>query len=254
MDRAPKRPRERVPRRFLLAGAVAVLALGACASTPTQFASTWTDHSYSGPPLRTVAVLALMDSESDSRIFETEATQMLKDKGVNAVAGHAILEPGQQYSEKEMEQHLRKAEVDGVLIFRLIGENKRHEYINPTPYIGPVPPGMIWGDPFYWYYYPNWNYYWYWRSSRAVTAAPGYWAASTYYVIESSLYANKPNRLVWTAKSETLDGVRVENIAQSVTKQVARRLDKLGLVAANGNAPGVAANERRPRAGERGAG
>ncbi len=259
MERVSLSPGRRVYRqgRFLVLGAAAVLALAGCASTPTQFASTWVDHSYSGPPVGPVAVLALMDTESDSRIFENRATEVLKNRGVQAIAGHSILEPGQTYSEKEMEQHLRKAEVGGVLIFRLIGENQRHQYVNPTPYIGPVPPGMIWGNPFYWYYYPNWNYYWYWRSSRAVTAAPGYWAESTYYVMESSLYANKPNRLIWTAKTETLDGVQVDDIADSVARQVAGRLGKLGLLAtdaANGVASNRRESERRRKAQERGAG
>jgi hypothetical protein len=95
------------------------------------------------------------------------------------------------------------------------------------------PPGVIWGDPYYWYYYPHSNYYWYWRSSLEVTAAPGYWQSATYYVIESSLYDNKTNELIWTAKSETLDGSRFESVAESVAGKVGDQLLALGFIQAD---------------------
>ena len=52
-------------------------------------------------------------------------------------------------------------------MFRLIAVDERQRYREPTPYLR-VPRSVIWGDPYYWYYYPSWNYYWYWRSSLDV--------------------------------------------------------------------------------------
>ncbi|HEX5421550.1 MAG TPA: hypothetical protein VFY39_16285 [Gammaproteobacteria bacterium] len=232
----PHSHRTRRLSSFYACAAVALcLGLAACATSPTRFASTWVDHSYSGPPVEPVAVLALFKSEAVSRNFETQATQLLKERGIQAVAARSVLAPDRQYTQQQMTQQLRQADVGGVLVFRLIGEDKRHQYINPTPYLGPVPPNVLWGSPYYWYYYPNWNYYWFWRSSRDVTRSPGYWTAATYYVIESSLYSNKTQRLLWTAKSETLDGNRLEGITDSVANRVTNQLVDLGFLK-SGNA------------------
>jgi hypothetical protein len=209
------------------------LMLAGCATAPTHFSSTWRDATYTGPPVEPVAVLALFKSQAEDRTFETQAVSMLEARGVDAVAGYTLLTPGRQYTQEQMQEQLKTANVGGVLIFRLIGENKEHEYVNPAPYFGPMPPGVIWGDPFYWYYYPQWNYYWYWRSSLSVAGSPGYWAETTYYVIESSLYDNKTSQLLWTAKSKTLDDTQFETVANSVAKRVADRLVDLGLVQSN---------------------
>lgn len=227
MDGSDNRSRHRAGRlaAALLAGAV----LAGCAA-PTRFTSTWVDPTYEGAAVEPVVVLALFDTEAESRNFETRATELLKDRGVRAVSGHDVLEPGVEYTQQQMEQKLKEADAGGVLIFRLIAVDERQRYRNPAPYMRGVPPGVIWGDPYYWYYYPHWNYYWHWRSSLAVTTAPGYWQSTTYYVIESSMYDNSTNELIWTAKSETLDDTRFESVAESVASKVTDQLLALGFI------------------------
>lgn len=208
------------------------LLLAGCASTPTHFSSIWQDQTYKGAAVAPVAVLALFKSKAENRNFEDQAVRQLNARGVKAVAGYTLLTPGRRYTRQRMRQRLEQADVGGVLIFRLIGENKEHRYLNPAPYLGFVPPGVLWGDPFYWYYYPHWNYYWYWRSSLAVTGAPGYWAETRYYVIESSLYDSKTHRLLWTAKSKTIEGRQFNDVADSVAKRVVDKLIDLRLLEA----------------------
>lgn len=230
-------------RRVFLALGLGLMLAG-CASAPTHFSSTWQDETYTGPPVEPVAILALFKSQAENRTFETQAVQLLKDQGVDAVAGYSLLTPGRQYTQEQMQAQLKNANVGGVLIFRLIGENKEHEYLNPAPYFGPMPPGVVWGNPFYWYYYPQWNYYWYWRSSLNVTASPGYWAETTYYVIESSLYDNKTSELLWTAKSETLDDTQFQAVANSVAKRVTDKLVDLGLLQVKSKYASTGASQR----------
>src|SRR5690606_8313697 len=114
--------------------------------------------------------------------------------------------------------------------FRLIAVDERQVYRRPTEYLSVMPPGIVWGDPFYWYYYPHWHYYWHWRSSWAVTRSPGYWDEYTYVIVESSLYDNETDRLVWTAKSETMDGTHFDRFAASVAGKITDRLDGLELL------------------------
>lgn len=119
-------------------------------------------------------------------------------------------------------------------IFRLIAVDERQVYRQPTEFLPPMPPGIMWGDPFYWYYYPHWHYYWHWRSSWAVTRSRGYWEEYTYVIVESSLYDNETDRLVFTAKSETLDGERFDRLAASVANEITDNLVGLDLVAPSG--------------------
>lgn len=205
--------------------ALVAFALGGCVGgLPTRVESTWRDPTFEGPSFERVAVLALFDTAAESRNFETQAVALLDGRGVDALAGHEILAPDVRYTQQEMEQELMGADVDALLIYRLIAIDERLVYRRPTEFMRPMPPGIIWGDPFYWYYYPHWNYYWHWRSSWDVTRSPGYWQEYTYVTVESSLYDNATDRLVWTARSETIDGSDFDRLVGSVADEITDRL------------------------------
>lgn len=204
---------------------IGALALAACATMPkTVFQSSWQDATYASGPFARVAVLANFKAQSDSRQFEQEVADALRAEGVQAVEGHSFLEAGKTYSEQEMAAKMRSADVDGILISKLIAVDKDRTYHPPSPYLDGIPPAMIYGDPFYWYYYPNWSYYWYWRSGFAVTRSPGYWSEHRYVVVETSLYDKRSNELVWTAKSRTMDDTQFAKLAGSVADAVTRQL------------------------------
>jgi hypothetical protein len=137
------------------------------------------------------------------------------------------------HEQDELRDELAKADVDGILIYRLIAVDERNVYRNPTPYLH-VPGALIWGDPYYWYYYPRWDYYWHWRSTWDVTRSPDYWEPRAYVIVESSLYDATMDRLVWTAKSETIDGARFEAVAESIVVKTADRLVDLKFIEARG--------------------
>lgn len=212
--------------------ATAAALTAGCALAPTDIESTWRDPTFMAEPFDRVAVVALFDSEAESRVFEESAARNLEMRGIEAVAGHTILEPDRMYEQAEMRALVGDADVDGILMFRLIAVDERRRYEPPTPYLR-VPRGVIWGDPYYWYYYPHWNYYWHWRSSLDVVRSEGYWDTYTYVIVETSLYDAETDQLVWTAKSETLDGTRFDALAASVADKVTRRLVANDLLAAS---------------------
>jgi hypothetical protein len=220
----------RFRQMFVLLPLVGTAAMNACTIAPTRIESSWTDATYAGPPFERVAVLALFDTVSESRNFESRAAELLSERGVEVVEGHSFLEPGVRYDREEMEQQLMTADVGGILIYRLIAVDDRQVYRPPTPYLRETPRSVMWGDPFYWYYYPNWNYYWHWRSSLDVTRSPGYWAEYTYVIVESSLYDNGSDRLIWTAKSETMDDAEFAALADSIADTITDELVELELL------------------------
>ena len=216
---------------------LAAFALCGCA-TSTTIQSTWTDPTFSSAPFGRVAVLALFDSTAESRTFEQTAARALEEHGVGAVPAYMIVSDERMYEEAELREQLGSADVDGILIYRLIAVDERRVYRDPRPYIR-VPSGVLFGDPYYWYYYPRWNYYWHWRSTFDVTRSPEYWQPLTYVVVESSLYDTRRDRLVWTAKSETMDGAQFEALASSIAEEVTDELLAMGVVAGSSRAAAV---------------
>jgi hypothetical protein len=207
------------------------LILAGCAMVTTQLQSTWVDPTYDDPPFRKIAVLAMFETAAESRNFERSAVEVLAEREIAAVEGHVILDAEGQYEEDEMKARLLEAATDGVLIFRQIAIDERDVYEPPGPYLEGIPRSVIWSDPYYWYYYPHWNYYWHWRATRDVTRASAYWARVRYVIVETSLYDGRTDRLVWTAKSATMDPEMAGRLAESIVTKVTRQLMAEQLVA-----------------------
>jgi hypothetical protein len=163
----------------------------------------------------------------------------LGEHGVETVPAHEILSAAEirQLDESQIRERLTTADLDGVLIVRLIAVDERREYQLPTAYLGNVPPGIIGGDPFFWYYSPSSSYYWFWRSSADVTASPGYWIEQDFLIAESALFDNRSDRLLWTAKSETMDDARFKRTSDSIVRTVARQLFEMDLIARMASVP-----------------
>jgi len=198
----------------------------ACAAGRTTIQSSWADAAYRGPPLDRLAVVALFETRADSLAFEENAAAYFATHGIEIVPGHSVLsaEETQRLSETEVRERIAATDVDGVLIFRLLAVDERREYQIPTPYLLNIPPDVMNGDPFSWYYQPRSSFYWYWRSSADVTGAPGYWIEQDFVVAETALFDNRSDRLLWTAKSETMDDARFERTSDSIVRAVARQL------------------------------
>jgi hypothetical protein len=207
--------------------------LAACAASRTTIQSSWADDAYSGPPLARLAIVALFETRADSLSFEESAAEYFAMHGVEIVPGHSLLTPeeARTLDEAELRRRIAATDVDGVLIFRLIAVDERREYLAPTPYLLNVPPEIASGDAFSWYYGPSSSYYWFWRSSADVTAAPGYWLEQSFVVAETALFDNRSDRLLWTAKSETMDDARFQRTSESIVRAVARQLFAMDLVA-----------------------
>lgn len=211
----------------LVSTVLAAATLG-CSSTTIQ--SSWTDPTFAGASFRRVAVVALFDTEAESRTFEENAAAALEARGVDAVPSYTILgDDGRVGEQEELKRELASADVDGILIYRLIAVDERNVYRDPGPYMR-VPGNLLSGDPYYWYYAPRLDYYWLWRSSLDVTRTPEYWEPLAYMIVESSFFDARRDRLVWTAKSETIDGARFDAIADSIVAKVTDRLASTNII------------------------
>jgi len=197
--------------------------------TPTTIESSWVDPTFHRGPSQRVAVVALFDTESDSRSFEQEAASALEDHGADAIAADSIVGDEHMLDQAALRAKLADANVDGILIYRLIAVDERQYYRPPTPFLH-APRGVIGGDPYYWYYHPRSDYYWYWRSTWDVTHSPGYWEPHSFVVVESSFYDADKDQLVWTAKTETMDDTQFKATTESIVNRVTKKLVALHAV------------------------
>jgi hypothetical protein len=208
----------------------AAVLLSACAASRTTIQSSWADAEYSGPPLDRIAVVALFNTRADSLAFERNAAEYLESLKIATVPAHELLTPAETLTldETQIRERLAPTDVDGILIFRLVAIDERREYQVPTPY-PPNAPSATAGA-FSWYYHasptdPTLS------SPADPTVSQGYWIEQDFLVAETALFDNRSDRLLWTAKSETLDDARLRRTSESIVRTVARRLIAMDLIA-----------------------
>ena len=219
---------------------VALASLFGCVA-PTTIQSSWVDPTFDRSPFRRVAVVALFDTDGESRSFERQAARALEANGADAVEAYTIVGEERMLEQSELRAKLADANVDAILIYRLIAVDERQYYRSPTPYLR-TPGGFGRGDaslhgdgrgdPFYWYYYPRADYYSYWRSTWDVTHAPGYWEQHSFVVVESSFYDANKDQLVCTAKTETMDDAEFNATTESIVNRVTKKLVALRAIGA----------------------
>lgn len=200
----------------------AALLLSGCAASRTTIQSSWIDAAYSGPPLDRIAVVALFDTRADSLSFERSATDYFAMHGVATVPAHELLTPTatQTLDEAEIRDRLAAANVDGVLIFRLLAVDERAAYQLPGRYPPNAPSGGV-----------NDGAYSSNPTAASTTGSQGYWIEQDFVVAETALFDNRTDRLLWTAKSETLEDAHSRRTSESIVRTVARQLFAMDLIA-----------------------
>jgi hypothetical protein len=209
----------------------AAVLLSGCVASRTTIESSWADAEYSGPPLDRIAVVALFDTRADSLAFERNAVDHLDSLEIATVAAHELLTPAETLTlgEAQIRERLASTDVDGILIFRLVAIDERREFQVPTP---PNAPAAIAApSAFSWYYHPGTVDPTVSVPAADPTASQGYWIEQDFLVAETALFDNRSDRLLWTAKSETLDDARLQRTSESIVRAVARRLLAMDLIA-----------------------
>src|SRR5215470_5751959 len=107
------------------------LGLAACAST--QLTNSWTSPDYKGPPLKKLLVMGVSNEPSLRRTFEDEFVKDLKHASVDAVASYNFIPEGGAAEEARVNQTVKDAGADGVLITRVVRIDVNTQVIPATP-------------------------------------------------------------------------------------------------------------------------
>jgi hypothetical protein len=169
--------------------AIAVaFVLAGCAAT--KIVTEWSNPEYASPRFKKILVIGVSKQPSIRRTFEEEFVNKLKAAGVDAVPSYLYIPEDGQVDEARLNEAVKKANADAVIITRLVRVEKKTEvspgFYQPAPAVGV---GFYRGYSTAWlgYYEPPRVYQY------------------EVYVSETNLYDVTKNQLVWTGTAETTD-------------------------------------------------
>ncbi len=215
-----------------LALILAALFLASCSATSVE--STWEVPGYHDGGFQKLAVVALLRDESESAAFETAAVGKLAGEGVEAFPAFSVLARTDHRTLEALEARLDATDANAILIFKVIALDANWSYAPPTKYVTTGVTHAGWFvDAHYGYYSPYPHHYWgYYYPAAQVIGADAYWETHTSILIESALYRTSDNKLIWTARTTTLDVKGEQNLANSVAPVIVNTLKDTGLLTA----------------------
>ncbi|WP_430965350.1 hypothetical protein [Spongiimicrobium sp. 2-473A-2-J] len=208
-------------RPLVFCGVLLLLILVGCA--PAKMSSSWTKKDYTKREYAKIAVVGIGKNLAARNTFEKDAVSLLRDQGVNAVAGTLLFPPGGTKEIRTATDYIKiitDNRLDGVLTMALVDSNERDRY----------QPGET-------RYIPS-----YYRVGKyivrryAAYETPGYYSKTKSYLIEAILYDVKgelfegKETMVWTGQSSLVDPSSMESASKSFTKRLVNQLITDGIL------------------------
>jgi len=200
---------------FSVSAALLAAAMLAACGTVTKIPNAWRDPAHEGVPYQKIFVIGVGENDANRRLFEDQFAAALSGKGAVASPSYGALPHSERLTEAQIRGAMQGDGYDGVVVTRLLGVEEKTEYVPPRTY---TVPGHYYG------------YYSYYGSSWDVVHEPGYYQTHTIVRLETNLYDVGTGDLVWSGQSETFNPSSLEDIIDSATKAVAKRLRKESLI------------------------
>lgn len=184
--------------------------LGAC-SPLTTLTLTWNDDTYSKVPLTDVLVLGISEDPLRRRLFEDSFVQAFTKQGSQATASYRVLPSSQKLDQDRVKHIVSSSNFQVVLATHLLGVDEEEVYHPPRSYI--VPRSYFVGG-IYRHYVTIWDY----------IHEPGYYSQHVAVRLETNIYDAATERLVWSARSETLDPNSTTELIESTVNTITDKL------------------------------
>jgi hypothetical protein len=201
--------------RGRLAVMVAIASIATGAEAGTKFKSSWKPPDASPVNFRgqKVAAVVMLSDEKTRVGIEDELAYALRSRGVEGVAAHTLVPPGEMKDKERARARLDEAGVAGAVVLRSV--NKTQE-LSETP-------GSYWVTN----YYSFTDFYgWGWGGIYD----PGYVKMDNVFWVETLVFDVKANKLLWAALSETKNPKRADEFMSDLVSAAAKQLQKEGLV------------------------
>lgn len=188
----------------LIVGAGAV----ACGPPTTSLTQVWQAET-PRTPFGSMLVFAVRMDEANRRVLEDTFVADLQRRGVRAAPSY-VLFPGELPPMDAARRQVSEAHYEGILVLKLRGVRDETRYV-------PTATGFWSG------YYGGWGYY----------GSPGSVVTDETVIFETTLWdLRAEDRLLWTARTETLNPTNGTDFAISLKRAVNPELTKQGLLPA----------------------
>ena len=175
-------------RSRLRLGVVLTLLFLAAGCSSTKLVNQWENPEYVPAHFNRILVIGVSRQPGLRRTFEDTFVARLKAEGVDAVPSYRLIPEDGPVPEARLQEAVRQANADGVLMTRLIRVEKKTEvspgYYAPAPAIG-------------FGFYP-----WYSGAWLGYYEPPRVYRYDV-YISETSLYDVRRNQLVWSGTVQT---------------------------------------------------
>jgi hypothetical protein len=191
-----------------------MLAGGACKKTQTQttIPATWRNPEFTGGPFTKIFVMGVGRNDAYRRLYEDSMVRALEGEGTTAHASWTLFPENDQLDKAKVLIAVNEQEFDAVVIARLRSVYEEEEYVPGKP--------LTSSD----LYMSGYN------EAYAVNRDPGYYKTNTTYRVETALYSARDEMVAWVVLSDTVNPNSVEEVIQSVSSSIAKRMKAEGLI------------------------
>jgi len=192
---------------------VILLVVAGCSST--ALIGSWIDPEVKSIEGKSIAIFVLTPRLDIRDKIETEMSNALQAKGVNAMRSMDFITPGKM--EKEViELILKQNNITGVILVSLLDAQKDTHYVPGSTAYAP----MYYGRPYYGYY----------GSVYSNVYSPGYYETTTSYFIECNAYRLSDEKLAYSAQTKSVDPSSVDKFAYEFSKAIVADLANKGVL------------------------
>jgi len=214
-----KQPKNRQPYFLLLTLLSAMLfLLNGCSST--LLVENWSDKNYSGPPMKKILIIGVINNEKHRRSFENEFTSLLTTDKRTGIASHTLLPDLKKSGNKEkVLATVKEVGADAVMIVTSHGVVDQQRVTAPS--VDYVPnAGMGYSSGMYGYY----------NTSHSVIFSPGHTVTDTILRVDIKLFSVATEKVIWSGKTESLNPKSAKKLIAEFERLVVRDMRKGGFI------------------------
>lgn len=190
-----------------------ILVIISCATT--DISSTWKNLSYQGQ-INKIMIIGLFSDPDQRRLCEDEFVKRFKNYGTDAIASYTLLPDQKQWPAGLIQETMKGAGADSVLIANLVDKKTVAGYMPGT------------AD------YPSPNYGTFYDSYRRAYSGAftsGYVSNEQHAVVQTNIYDAQTEKLIWSARTDTEVNTGDRNFIKSFADTVANRMASQRLLA-----------------------
>ncbi|WP_163337933.1 hypothetical protein [Desulfopila sp. IMCC35008] len=193
-----------------------LLLLSGCSST--KLVTSWSDKSFSGPPIQKVLVVGVMKNDIQRKMYESQFVARINEGGITGIPAYTIIPDSvKPYSEEAIRKAVAETGVDAAIIACLADIEKKQRYVPPTYEYEPMF-GRRHG----------FNSY-YGRSYRYVST-PGYTTTDTIVKLETTVFATSSGKMIWAGATRSFNPSSAEGIVKKNADLIIKDMRDSGLL------------------------